>query len=77
MLSIIQYSYLRKQSIGPDIIPHLAGIATKVFRRYHNYFLYWLIISYNLLISRQHSPFPSRDIDNTEVVLNDDRKLRP
>jgi hypothetical protein len=75
-VSIIQYSYFKEQFINPDIIPHLAGIATKLLRHCHNCFLYWLIISYKLLISRSQSPFPFRDIDNT-VFLNDDRKLRP
>jgi hypothetical protein len=46
MLSMIQYSYLKNQSIGPDILAHLTGIATKVLRHCHNDFLYWFIASY-------------------------------
>jgi hypothetical protein len=75
MLSIIQSSHLQTQSIGPDIVPRLAGIATKVLRHCGNDFLYWLITSSMLLMSRSQSPFPLRDIDDT-VFLNDDRKLR-
>jgi hypothetical protein len=75
-LSIIQYSDLKRQSIGPDIIPHLAGIATKILHHYHLLFsvlTYYFIQAINF---RSPSPFPSRDIDNT-VLLNDNRKLRP
>jgi hypothetical protein len=42
--------------------------------QFHNYFLYFPIISDNLLISRNQSPFCCRDISNI-VFLSDDNKL--
>jgi hypothetical protein len=50
--SRIQYSYLKNQPIGPEIMCHLAGIAMKISLHCHNHILYCLIIPYNLLISR-------------------------
>jgi hypothetical protein len=75
-LSIIRYSYLKKQLIGSDLLFHLAEIAAKVLRHCHDYFLYSPITSYKLLISHSQSPFSSRDIDNAGF-LNNDRKWRP
>jgi hypothetical protein len=48
--SIIQYSHLKNQSIGPEIICHLAGIARKVLLHCYNDFLDCLIILWHLLI---------------------------
>jgi hypothetical protein len=73
--SIIQYSHLKDQLIGPEILCHLTEIATKVMLHCYNYFLRCLIIPYNLFISRSHPCFRSRDITNM-VFLYDDQKLR-
>jgi hypothetical protein len=73
--SIIQYSDLKNQSIGPGIICHLAGIATKALLHFHDYLQYYLVIPCNFLISRSRSRFRARDIINI-VFLYNDQKLR-
>jgi hypothetical protein len=74
--SIIQHLHFKSQPVRPEMICHVAGIATDVPLHYRNYFMYSLIIPCNLLISRLPSRFRSRDIVDI-VFRNDELILRP
>jgi hypothetical protein len=75
MFSIIQFPSLKNQSADHNAISDRTPMAMRAQFQFHNDCMYSPIISYNLLISPNESPFRSRDIANV-VFLNDVHKLR-
>jgi hypothetical protein len=73
----LNYSILvsQKEPDDQNTIYNIAGIAPKVSLQVHNYFMYFRMIPYNPLISRNHHTLASWDISNI-VFINGDLVLR-